>query len=83
MKRLIDLSELIYLAYVAEEHNISMKEFSKFLAEYPDFSVYNLVNCSECKHYDAKNSGFCKYWGNHNHLPIGYCEFGNDTKKIM
>ena len=83
MKRLVELSELVYVACIAEEHGISMKDFIKFLAEYPEYSIQNLVNCSECKYYDIENRGFCKHWKSYEHLPIGYCEFGDDTKRLM
>lgn len=83
MKRLVELSELAYVAYVAYTHNISMKEFCEFLMNYPDLTVQYLVNCSDCKYYEAKKSGFCRYWKTFDHLPVGFCEHGDDSTRLM
>lgn len=83
MKRLVDISDIAYIASVAYTHKITMKEFCEFLSVYPDLSVQYMVNCFECKHYEPNRSGFCRYWDTYGHLPTGFCEHGDDSTKLM
>lgn len=79
MRRMVDISELLYYAYVAHEHNFDLEQFMNFLAAFPDEETEHVVNCIDCNNYDIKKRGFCKYWGSYGHLPDGYCEQGDDS----
>ena len=83
MKKLVELSELAYVAYVACKQGITMQEFCEFLTKYPENSVEYIVNCGSCSFYEGNRDGFCKYWKTYGHFPSGFCEHGDDSTKLM
>lgn len=81
MKRMVDLDEVQFFAYLAYQTDLEPEDLLRIFLELGlSHNYIPLVNCRDCKHYI--DGGYCKHYDCEK-SPSDYCSDGDDSSILL